>query len=105
MANTPHSDKSGRAARRREEREVAKAQNTVARAQARPVEGSPNITVNDLLRKIGALTVERDAMQLQINQQQAQIEALYEALPDAKAPEDAPEEDPNDGPPTGRTGE
>lgn len=106
MTQKPNSDQSGRATRRREEQEVTRAQRTVARAQAqpRPVEGGLNISIDDLLRKIGVLTVERDAMQLQITQQQtqitqqqAQIERLLATLnPQGEEAEEETQEEPKE---------
>jgi hypothetical protein len=56
------------------------------------------ISVNDLLLKIGALTVERDALQGQLAQRDAVI-ARITAPPET--PEDAPSEEADEGPPQG----
>lgn len=73
----PNSDKSGRAARRRKDRKVTQAQRTIAREGTTP---SVGIDINALMAKmrgtIGALTVERDALSVQLEQRDAVIAQL-----------------------------
>ncbi len=64
VKNIPHSDKSGRAQRRRRNKMEEKAERVVAAKQNR------SVSVNDLLTKIGYLTVENDTLRLEIAQLQ-----------------------------------
>ncbi len=65
----PNSDKSGRAARRREDREVKQAVATVARAKARPqplpATGGVRVSIDEMTQ----LVIERDIMINRLKQQ------------------------------------
>ena len=74
MTKQPNSDQTGRAARRRQEKEVERAQRTVARAEN--PQGVP-VTTKDLLSKIGVLTVEVDFWK----QRYAQLEEHVNRVP------------------------
>lgn len=81
MSKQPNSDKSGRAARRREEKQVQQAQRTVARAQPAVSQG---IDITALLAKnrqtMGSLTMERDMLSVQLEQRDELIVVLQKAL-------------------------
>ncbi len=64
VKNIPHSDRSGRAQRRRRDKMEEKADRIVAAKQNR------SVSVNDLLTKIGYLTVENDTLRFEIAQLQ-----------------------------------
>lgn len=85
MPKQPNSDKSGRAQRRRAEREAARPASPPVRSLA---PGQFPVNINDLIRKIGLLTVERDFWQERAVQLEQQIQAL------ASPAEEAPEEEP-----------
>ncbi|KKK93589.1 hypothetical protein LCGC14_2691370 [marine sediment metagenome] len=78
MANKPHSDKSNRAERRRQDKAIEKAQKIV---QANPQVQSTPITMVDMLAKIGVLTLEVDVLRKQLSQVNIQnVEAAVEEL-------------------------
>lgn len=95
MPKQPHSDKSGRAASRREKKQVEQAQRTLARASQQPT-GPAAVDINALLAKsrrtIGDLTMERDMLAVQLDQRDELIVVLQKALEEAPAEEE--EEDP-----------
>lgn len=77
----PHSDKSRRAVGRRQEQEVERAQRTVARQAAGAAGGLDiNALVARMRETIGGLTVERDILLVQLDQQRTQVDLLQQAL-------------------------
>ncbi len=97
----PNSDKSGRAARRREDREVNKAVATVARAKAKPqplpATGGMRVSIDEMTQ----LVIERDItinrLKQQIALQQNQLTELHngsEEEPAEVAEEEAGGEEP-----------
>ena len=85
----PHSDRSGRAERRRQERAASRPPTPITSQGGGPPPGQIQVSIPDLLAKIGALTVERDVLQNQVFQLQQHIATLL----DAAKPEEEPEEE------------
>ncbi len=73
----PNSDKSGRAARRREDREVKKAAATIARANLAPrplpATGGMHVSVDELTQLIVERDIQINRLKQQIAQQQNQL--------------------------------
>lgn len=89
--NKPHSDKSGRAERRRKEKVVQKAQKVV---RSNPEVQPTGISMQDLLTKIGALTVENDFLRVQLNALKVNnVEEEVEKLKEEELEPGQPEED------------
>lgn len=83
MPKKPHSDQSARAQRRAAAHELARS----PRAQQ---QGIP-VNINDLLAKIGALTVERDYLTNQVATLLAQFDRLAQEESEEALEDEAPE--------------
>ncbi len=78
-----NSDKSGRDARQKAEREVAKTPVPLRSTQnpSAPDGGEPiRVNTTELFTKIGTLTVENDILRTQLAQRNAQITAMAEKM-------------------------
>jgi hypothetical protein len=80
----PNSDQSSRATRRRQTKALEKAQRVLEVAQDTPQPIAPprgvSVSINDLLRKVGLLTMENGALKDQLGQRNEQITSLAKQL-------------------------
>ena len=107
----PNSDNSSRQVRRAEERNVAKARATVARANARPgatvsPTGGMVVSIDELTQLIVERDIQISRLKTQIAIQQTQLAELQVAAPEEVSEDTTPEEpqeDPQETPPQGPT--